>query len=60
MLFIARFKAALDSGYAHPIKDRDDQTIMPWTAYAHMTEKDLGAIYDYLQTIKPVRKKVVR
>ena len=29
-------------------------TVMPWTMYAGMTDEDLGAIYDYLQTAKPV------
>ncbi|HSC37935.1 MAG TPA: hypothetical protein VLD19_08700, partial [Chitinophagaceae bacterium] len=59
-LFIGRFRSALDSGYAHPVKDHDHQTIMPWTAYAHLDEQDLGAIYDYLRTVKPVRKKAVK
>jgi len=35
-------------------------TVMPWTMYAGMTEEDIGAIYDYLMTIKPVRNEVVR
>lgn len=29
-------------------------TVMAWRAYAGMTEEDLGAIYDYLQTVPPV------
>ena len=36
------------------------QTIMPWVMYAGMTEQDLGAIYDYLRTVKPVDQSVVR
>src|SRR5690606_28300321 len=35
-------------------------TIMPWTLYAGMTEEDLGAIYDYLRTIAPVKNKVTK
>lgn len=31
---------------------------MPWPAYAAMTDDDLGAIYDYLQTVPPVRNAV--
>jgi mono/diheme cytochrome c family protein len=27
--------------------------IMPWTYFANMTDADLGAIYDYLQTLPP-------
>jgi mono/diheme cytochrome c family protein len=33
-------------------------TFMPWTAFAGMTERDLGAIYKYLRTLKPVKNKV--
>ena len=27
---------------------------MAWSAYAAMTDADLGAIYDYLRTLPPV------
>jgi mono/diheme cytochrome c family protein len=43
-----------------PWKQRGYQTIMPWPEYSGMTEEDLGAIYDYLKTIKPVENKVVK
>lgn len=33
---------------------------MPWLAYSRMNEEDLGAIYDYLRTVPPVRNEVVR
>ena len=33
-------------------------TVMPWTMYAGMTESDLGAIFDYLQTVPPVKNGV--
>jgi len=58
--FIQRFKA-LDPalGYqAHTVKPTDMQTIMPWTMYAGMTEYDLGAMYEYLQSLKPVKNPV--
>lgn len=35
-------------------------TIMPWTLYAGMTEEDLGAIYEYLHSLKPINNLVVR
>ena len=35
-------------------------TVMPWTMYAGMTDEDLNAIYDYLQTVPPVRNVVNR
>lgn len=36
----------------------DLQTLMPWTMYAHMTEQDLGAIFDYLRSMPPAAGKV--
>ena len=32
----------------------EENTIMAWSAYAAMTDADLGAIYDYLRTLPPV------
>ena len=55
--FIQRFKQYQDSAYVIPSInwDRGDmQTPMPWMMYSTMTNEDLGAIYDYLLTIKPV------
>ncbi|MBL7953058.1 MAG: c-type cytochrome [Flavobacteriales bacterium] len=55
--FIQRFKMYADSGYVAPPVDwarGDMQTAMPWMMYASMTEEDLGAIYSYLRTVKPV------
>jgi hypothetical protein len=37
-----------------------NNTIMPWTYYATMTAEDLGAIYDYLSSLKPVDNAVVK
>jgi hypothetical protein len=31
---------------------------MPWAAFAGMTDGDLGAIYDYLQTVPPIENHV--
>lgn len=57
--FVARFKAYADSGYtAHKISPSEMQTVMPWTMYGGMSEKDLGAIYTYLRTVKPVKNAV--
>lgn len=55
--FIQRFKQYTDSSYVVPAVDwerGDMQTPMPWMMYSTMTEGDLGAIYDYLRTVKPV------
>jgi hypothetical protein len=32
----------------------EGNTVMPWVRYSGMTEEDLGAIWDYLQTVPPV------
>lgn len=57
--FIARFRAYADSSYKpHKVGPADFQTIMPWTMYGGMTEQDLGAIYTYLMTLKPIKNAV--
>ncbi|MCF7805033.1 MAG: c-type cytochrome [Candidatus Marinimicrobia bacterium] len=59
--FIAKFKM-YESPDAHRMEVPKDgmNTVMPWTMYAGMTEQDLGAIYEYLQTVKPVKNEVLR
>lgn len=59
--FIRKFKQFADSAYTPATVDwkaHDQQTVMPWTMYAGMTEEDLGAIYDHLHALKPVATKV--
>ncbi len=59
--FIRRFKVQADSSYVVPVVSAGDfNTIMPWTMYANMTEEDLGAIYAYLTSLKPIENKVVK
>ncbi len=56
--FIGIFKAfAGDDETAIPVEPKDN-TPMPWANFAQMTEGDLGAIYDYLQTVTPVDHSV--
>jgi hypothetical protein len=57
--FIARFKA-YDTPAAKnlPVKDKEFQTVMPWMYFNGKTEEDLGAIYDFLRTVKPIENKV--
>ena len=33
-------------------------TLMPWIAFSGLTERDLGAIYDFMKTVRPVRAVV--
>ncbi len=59
--FVARFTEYADSAYVPPAVDMqaaEFQTVMPWTMYGHMTEADLGTIYDYLRSIPPVAGRV--
>jgi hypothetical protein len=57
--FIGRFRSfanltAENSPEAPPGRN----TVMPWLAFSKMTDADLGAIYDYLKTVRPIDKKV--
>jgi len=38
--------------------NKDFNTPMPWLMYSGMSDEDLGAIYDYLRTLKPVKNSV--
>jgi mono/diheme cytochrome c family protein len=58
--FVGRFKAfASFDALNSPPADKGRNTVMPWLAFSGMTEQDLGAIYDYLKTIRPIRREVV-
>jgi len=57
--FIGRFKAFAGINASNaPTPPKGRNTVMPWLAFAGMTEQDLGSIYDYLKTVKPVANKV--
>ncbi len=57
--FIARFKAFADSSSREvPVSMNEFNTPMPWLMYAGMTDEDLGSIYAYLKTVKPVKNQV--
>ena len=57
--FIGRFKSfeGLDADNS-PVAPPGRNTVMAWSRYAGMTPEDLGAIYDYLKTVKPIKKKI--
>lgn len=58
--FIGRFKAfASMTPASAPEVPTGHNTVMAWVALSGMTEQDLGAIYDYLKTVKPIDNKVV-
>jgi mono/diheme cytochrome c family protein len=57
--FIGRFRAFASMNAENaPAAPKGQNTIMPWLAFAGMTDQDLGAIYDYLKTQKPIANKV--
>jgi len=49
--FIARFK---QFGDRHPVATLEENTLMNWSAFAGMTDEDLGAIYEFLRSLPPV------
>lgn len=58
--FLGRFKAfAAFTPETAPACPPGRNTVMPWLAFSHMTDDDLGAIYDYLKTLKPHPRVVV-
>jgi mono/diheme cytochrome c family protein len=64
--FLARFnewrgEAKLKAKHQQLNLDKGDYLpIMPYGEFAGMTDEDLGAIYDYLHSIQPVKHTVVR
>jgi hypothetical protein len=42
-----------------PKVEPGSNTMMPWLQYAGLTDEDLGAIYDFMKTVQPVRKTVI-
>jgi mono/diheme cytochrome c family protein len=57
--FVGRFKEYTDSATSHIAVAKDgENTVMPWTMYAGMTEEDLSAIFSFLRTVKPVKNVV--
>ena len=55
--FIERFKY-YENNDSLNVNHGEFNSEMPWRIYAGMTEEDLGAIYDFLKTVKPVKNKV--
>ena len=57
--FINKFKG-FEAGDDRVLTDEEQRqnTAMPWKAYSGMTRDDLGAIYRYLRSVKPVINRV--
>ena len=57
--FLDFFRGRSDSAtLTTNLKPGDANTVMPWTMYGKMTDQDLGAIYAYLRTVKPISNSV--
>jgi mono/diheme cytochrome c family protein len=52
-MFIQALRTGKHMGQGRPILPP-----MPWPGFAQMTDEDLGAIYDYLRSLKPVHNPV--
>lgn len=60
-VFVNKFKMYAAPDYQLPVvKPGEYNSIMPWKMYSGMTKEDLAAIYQYLQSIKPIENNVVR
>ena len=57
--FVARFAMFRNPAVLHPVSGNAVNTPMPWQLFAGMDDADLGAIYDYLRTQKPVKTQKV-
>jgi len=53
--FIQRFKSIQYS----PVENGAFNTVMDWKSYAGMSDTDLGAIFDYLKSLKPISHEVI-
>jgi cytochrome c553 len=59
--FVEIFKSYATEGEEQTVLAGGDfNSVMPWVMYSGMRDSDLGAIYDYLRTVKPVSKEIER
>jgi mono/diheme cytochrome c family protein len=58
--FVKKFRSMRDSGAIYKVAPNSFNTLMPWSDYDGMTDKDLKAIYAYLRSLEPVYNPVVR
>jgi mono/diheme cytochrome c family protein len=56
--FLVAFKKWQDPVMQQIVMPEGRNTVMPWIDFAGMKEEDLGAIYDYLRTVQPVRNPI--
>jgi hypothetical protein len=56
--FVGLFQSRGKPEGAFPVKAGERQTLMPWNMYGGMSAEDLGAIYDYLRSVPPVKNAI--
>lgn len=60
-MFISKFKGYSPETYTPgDVAQGDFNTVMPWIMYSGMNEEDLGAMYEYLRTVKPLESTIER
>jgi mono/diheme cytochrome c family protein len=59
--FIAKFKSYSPGTFVPAeVGLEGANTVMPWMLYSGMTDYDLGAIFEYLKTLTPVKNEVTK
>jgi mono/diheme cytochrome c family protein len=57
--FIGRFRSFANyTAATAPQAPKGRNTLMPWISFSGMSDEDLGALYDFLKTVKPNANKV--
>jgi mono/diheme cytochrome c family protein len=60
-VFLARFAVFSDTVFKpYPVEAGAFNTVMPWIWFSGMTTEDLGDLFDYLHSLKPIANNVVR
>ncbi|MCW8849544.1 MAG: cytochrome c [Melioribacteraceae bacterium] len=58
-MFIQRFKF-YENNDSLFVNHGEPNSEMPWGIYSRMTKEDLGSIYDFLRTVKPVKNNITK
>lgn len=58
--FVNKFKSFNNNDATYKIEHNSLNTLMPWSSYVNMTDRDLKSIYAYLRTLKPVYNPVIK
>jgi mono/diheme cytochrome c family protein len=56
--WIARVKSYASIAEERPLVASGTNTLMPWVEFSGLSERDLGAIYEYMKTLPPIENVV--